>query len=62
MIGNMVYAAGEFTAARPAGAAPGTHATRRKNLLACDITTGKLITSFGHGAFNGGDPGAGYLN
>lgn len=53
MIGNVVYAAGEFTAARPAGAAPGTQETPRKNLLAYDITTGKLITSFVPSAFNG---------
>lgn len=53
MIGNVVYAGGEFTAARPAGAEPGTQETRRKNLLAYDITTGKLITSFVPGAFNG---------
>ena len=44
MIGNVVYAGGEFTTARPAGAAPGTQQVARKNLLAYDITTGKLIT------------------
>jgi hypothetical protein len=52
MIGNVVYAAGEFTAARPAGARPGTQQTARKNLLAYDITTGKLITSFTPPAFD----------
>jgi len=52
MIGNVVYAAGEFTAARPAGAKPGTQQTARKNLLAYDITTGKLITTFKPPAFN----------
>ena len=40
--GNTVYAAGRFTTARPAGAAPGTKTTPRTNLLAFDIRTGKL--------------------
>lgn len=53
MIGNVVYAGGEFTAARPAGAAAGTKETPRANLLAYDIVTGKLITSFVPGALNG---------
>lgn len=53
MIGNVVYAGGEFTAARPAGAAAGTQETRRSNLLAYDITTGELITTFTPGTFNG---------
>ena len=53
MIGNIVYAGGEFTAARPAGAAAGASQTSRRNLLAYDITTGKLVTSFVPGAFNG---------
>ncbi len=46
VVGNTVYAAGSFTTARPAGAAPGTQTTTRHNLLAYDITSGKLITSF----------------
>jgi len=46
VVGNTVYAAGSFTTARPAGAAPGTQTTARHNLLAYDITTGKLNTSF----------------
>ncbi|HEY8788204.1 MAG TPA: hypothetical protein VIM10_03575 [Actinopolymorphaceae bacterium] len=46
VVGNTVYAAGSFTTARPAGASPGTQTTTRHNLLAYDITTGKLITSF----------------
>ena len=46
VVGNTVYAAGSFTTARPAGAAPGTQTTTRNNLLAYDITTGELITSF----------------
>ena len=53
MIGNIVYAGGDFTAARPAGAAPGTNQTARRNLLAYDITTGKLVSGFVPGAFNG---------
>ncbi|HET9648608.1 MAG TPA: hypothetical protein VFP34_10300 [Microlunatus sp.] len=52
MIGNIVYAGGEFTAARPSGAAPGTQQVARKNLLAYDITTGALVTGFVPGAFN----------
>lgn len=46
VVGNVVYAAGKFTSARPAGAAAGTNETPRSNLLAYDITTGNLITSF----------------
>ncbi len=46
VVGNTVYVAGEFTTARPAGAAPGTQTTPRNNLLAYDIRTGALITSF----------------
>jgi hypothetical protein len=47
-VGNTVYATGKFTQARPAGAAPGTQVTTRSNLLAYDITTGKLL-GFNHG-------------
>jgi PKD repeat protein len=46
IVGNRVYATGEFTAARPAGAAAGTNETPRSNLLAFDLTTGELITSW----------------
>ena len=46
VIGNKVYVAGEFTAARPAGAAPGTHEVSRSNLLAYDIRTGVLSTTW----------------
>lgn len=46
VVGNTVYAAGEFSSARPAGAAAGTSEVPRANLLAYDIRTGKLITSF----------------
>ncbi|WP_324276041.1 hypothetical protein [Blastococcus brunescens] len=46
VVGNTVYAAGQFTRARPAGAAAGAQETVRNNLLAYDIRTGELITSF----------------
>ena len=46
VVGNTVYAGGRFNNARPAGAAAGTQLTPRGNLLAYDITTGNLVTSF----------------
>ncbi len=46
VVGNTVYAGGQFSTARPAGAAPGKSTVRRSNLLAFDIRTGKLIASF----------------
>ena len=46
VIGNTVYAGGSFSTARPAGAAPGTQTVTRNNILAYDIRTGELITSF----------------
>src|SRR5690349_8098361 len=46
VVGNTVYVGGGFTTARPAGSAPGQNTTPRSNLLAYDITTGNLITSF----------------
>ncbi|MDP9429300.1 MAG: hypothetical protein M3Q47_10700 [Actinomycetota bacterium] len=46
VVGDTVYAAGRFTRARPAGAAAGTQDTVRNNLLAYDIRTGALVTSF----------------
>lgn len=45
VVGNTVYAGGEFTRARPAGAALGTQEVVRSNLLAFNITTG-VLTSF----------------
>lgn len=45
-IGNTVYATGKFTSARPAGAAAGTQETAKGNILAYDLTTGRLITTF----------------
>jgi PKD repeat protein/uncharacterized protein YcfJ len=44
--GNTVYVAGQFTTARPAGAAAGTNTVPRANMLAYDLTTGQLISSF----------------
>lgn len=46
VVGDVVYAAGSFSSARPAGAAPGTNETPRSNLLAYNLTTGALISSF----------------
>ncbi|HEY1118851.1 MAG TPA: PKD domain-containing protein, partial [Acidimicrobiales bacterium] len=46
MVGDTVYAGGSFTTARPAGAAAGTSTVVRNNLLAYDVRTGALITSF----------------
>lgn len=46
VVGNRVYVTGQFTQARPAGAAVGTNQTPRANILAFDITTGALITSW----------------
>ena len=43
--GHTVFAGGSFRNARPAGAAKGTHLSRRTNLLAFNVTTGRL-TSF----------------
>jgi Concanavalin A-like lectin/glucanases superfamily/PKD domain len=46
IVGNRVYATGQFTSARPAGSAAGTNETPRSNILAYDLTTGALIPSF----------------
>lgn len=46
VIGNTVYVGGNFTTARPAGAAPGTNTTPRANLLAYDIRTGELLSTW----------------
>ena len=46
VVGNTVYVAGKFTSARPAGVRAGTQETPRNNLLAYDVRTGALITSF----------------
>lgn len=46
VVGNTVYVVGNFTTARPAGSAPGSNTVTRNNILAYDITTGKLNTTF----------------
>ena len=46
IVGNTVYVGGEFTRARPAGAAAGTSEVERNNLLAYNLTTGVLSTTF----------------
>lgn len=46
IIGNTVYVGGSFQNARPPGAAAGTADIPRHNMLAYDLTTGNLITSF----------------
>ncbi|BDV29518.1 PDK repeat-containing protein [Microbacterium terricola] len=46
IVGNTVYVAGQFSNARPAGAAPGTSLSARGNILAYNLTTGALIASF----------------
>ncbi|MBO2446991.1 hypothetical protein J4573_07810 [Actinomadura barringtoniae] len=52
-VGDTVYATGSFTKARPAGVAEGgAGEVTRQNLLAFNLTTGALITSFDH-ALNG---------
>ncbi|CAM3038739.1 hypothetical protein ACSL103130_10585 [Actinomyces slackii] len=43
VVGTTVYAVGQFTSARPAGAAPGESETPRTNALAYDITTGEML-------------------
>lgn len=45
VVGNTVYVAGKFTAARPSGSPAGSNTTPRSNFLAYDITTGVLNTS-----------------
>ena len=43
VVGNTVYAVGEFKNARPAGAAAGENESPRFNAMAYDITTGALL-------------------
>jgi PKD repeat protein len=50
IVGNTVYVGGEFQNARPAGAAAGTQLTPRSNLLAYNLQTGALITTWNPGA------------
>lgn len=46
VVGDTVYVGGEFENARPAGAAPGTNLVPRKNILAYNVRTGALISTF----------------
>ena len=46
IVGNTVYVGGEFTRARPAGSARGANEVVRNNLLAYNLTTGQLLSSF----------------
>ncbi|UDY35503.1 PKD domain-containing protein [Dermatobacter hominis] len=46
VVGSTVYATGKFTSARPAGAAAGTNETPRSNVLAYNLATGNLITTW----------------
>ncbi|WP_217645265.1 PKD domain-containing protein [Nocardioides terrae] len=46
IVGNTVYAGGEFTSARPAGSPAGSNETPRSNILAYNLSTGVLLTGF----------------
>ncbi|MFI7589617.1 PKD domain-containing protein [Spongisporangium articulatum] len=46
IVGSTVYVTGEFTSARPAGSSAGTNETPRSNILAYNIDTGALISSW----------------
>lgn len=46
IVGRKVYAVGNFTTARPAGAAPGASTVTRTHMLAYDLVTGVLDPSF----------------
>ncbi len=46
IVGNRVYAGGSFTTARPAGAAAGTSTVSRTNVLAYNLQTGVLDTTW----------------
>lgn len=52
IVGNTVYAVGEFTSAQAAGLASGVGTVPRSNMLSYSLTTGQLITSFAP-TFNG---------
>ncbi len=49
VVGNTVYVGGSFAKARPAGSPVGSNETPRANLLAYDLTTGALISSWNPG-------------
>lgn len=46
VVGNRVYVTGDFTSARPAGSPAGTNETPRSYVLAYDLVTGDLISSW----------------
>jgi PKD repeat protein len=46
IVGDTVYATGEFTSARPAGAAAGTSETTRSNIVAYSLSTGEMVSSW----------------
>ncbi|WP_433675398.1 PKD domain-containing protein [Microbacterium gorillae] len=46
VVGDWVYVGGQFTTARPAGAAPGERVTPRRNLLRYNLGTGELDPDF----------------
>ncbi len=46
VVGDRVYVTGEFANARPAGAAAGQSQTPRATLLAYDLATGELVSSW----------------
>ncbi|MBK6873800.1 MAG: hypothetical protein IPG94_21150 [Kineosporiaceae bacterium] len=46
IVGNTVYATGYFQNARPAGSPPGQNLTPRSNIVAYDLTTGVLKSSW----------------
>lgn len=52
VIGHTAFAGGKFTAAQPPGASASDPSTPRANLLAYDVDSGQLITSFAP-KFNG---------
>ncbi|MFE6646186.1 hypothetical protein ACFVJS_06480 [Nocardioides sp. NPDC057772] len=52
IVGDIVYVGGNFTSARPAGAAAGTSESARSHMLAYRLSTGALITGF-EPKFNG---------
>lgn len=53
VIGNRVWAGGQFGNARPAGAAPGTQLSPRSNLVVYDITNGQMVSFAVNPALNG---------
>src|ERR1700712_4125506 len=42
IVGNTVYAGGNFTSARPAGSPKGSNESARQNLMSFNLTTGAL--------------------